>query len=342
MKNVKSGNSSLKRASINKNDEFYTQYSDVEAELISYTNHNPDVFRGKVILLPCDDPTKSNFTKYFINNFERFGIKKLISSCFKSLNSSVEEEIKHGKVFVLEAKDISLIDVNNVPFDYLKGDGDYASDEVTAFRDEADFIITNPPFSLFRHLFKWLMAAKETKFLLMGNIGAYTYSTVFPYFKDGTFWSGYGCNIGINFIVPKAFASSKIKQIDGKNTYSICVSWYTNIEHGKVNPFLKLNTMAHNIEFSKRKEVKGKPYVSYDNFVGLEVPYTAVIPSDYDGPMGVPISFLSKFNPNQFEILGVLTCANCPTEYKLPTAKRYSSPAIGNREVYQRLLIKRR
>ena len=190
-------NSSLSSAKNAKNDEFYTQYYDIEAEMNAYTEFNPDVFRGKTILLPCDDPEWSNFTKYFAANFEKFGLKKLISTSYAKgagnrqltlfeMESPLYDEELHetrGKLFTLtHDKDGSgMIDTDDIEFSgYLKGDGDFRSDEVRRLRDESDIIITNPPFSLFREFLAWIMEGKK-QFIILGNMNAIPYKEVFPY-----------------------------------------------------------------------------------------------------------------------------------------------------------------
>ena len=195
-----SGNSSLGAAKAAKNDEFYTQYSDIEAEMNAYIEYDPDVFRGKTILLPCDDPEWSNFTKYFAANFERLGIKRLISTSYAKgagnrqtsifeLESPLFDESKHetrGKLFTLtrDRDGSGGIDTDDIEFSgYLKGDGDFRSAEVTALRDEADVIVTNPPFSLFREFLAWIMAGKK-QFVIIGNQNAITYKEVFPLLKS--------------------------------------------------------------------------------------------------------------------------------------------------------------
>ena len=200
-------NSNLGAARRAKNDEFYTQYSDIEAEMNAYVEFNPDVFRDKTVLLPCDDPEWSNFTKYFAANFERFGLKKLISTSYaKSAGSQqltlfeqdsplydADKHDTHGKLFTLtrDKDGSSRVDTDDIEFSgYLEGDGDFRSAEVTALRDEADIIITNPPFSLFREFLAWILEAGK-QFVILGNMNAITYKEVFPHLKDNEIWLGY-------------------------------------------------------------------------------------------------------------------------------------------------------
>ena len=246
-------NASLGAAKTAKNDEFYTQYSDIEAEMNAYVEYNPDVFRGKTILLPCDDPEWSNFTKYFAANFERFGLKKLISTSyakgagnqqltlFEMESPLYDEELHetHGKLFTLSRdKDSSgNIDTDDIEFSgYLEGDGDFRSAEVTKLRDEADIIITNPPFSLFREFLAWIIVGKK-QFVIIGNVNAITYKEVFPLLKDNKVWLGYSIHSGDRkFNVPDDYpleaAGCGIDE-DGRKYIRVKgVRWFTNIDHG--------------------------------------------------------------------------------------------------------------
>lgn len=323
-------NSSLGSARKEKNDEFYTQYCDIEAEMNAYVEYDPDVFRGKTVLCPCDDPEWSNFTRYFAANLTRFGLKKLISTSYaKSAgsrqltlfeqNSPAYDETKHdthGKLFTLtsDANDNGLVDTDDIRFSgYLDGDGDFRSDEVTALRDEADIIITNPPFSLFREFLAWILET-DKKFVIMGSMNAITYKEVFPLLRDNKMWLGYSIHSGDRkFNVPDDYPldaagcgvdanGSKFIRVKG-------VRWFTNIDHGLRHEKLILDTIAHNLKFNKRLRKKLKndygkvEYPHYDNYDAIEVPFTECIPSDYDGVMGVPITFMDKYNPDQFEIV---------------------------------------
>lgn len=316
-------NDNLKHARKAKNDEFYTQWADIEKEIMAYIEYNPDVFKGKTILLPCDDPEWSNFTKFFAQNFEAFGIKKLISTSYafesKNVNmpyqtSLFEEQAPHfdpdinktrGKIFTLDhdTNQNGVIDIEDLEWQYLEGDGDFRSDEVKKLRDEADIIVTNPPFSLFREFLAWIMEANK-KFTIIGNKNAVTYKEIFNFIKNNKLWSGRTEWAGGLWFETKNKddVDKVIDGIDMKNTPSI---WFTNLEHGRRHQPLQLMTMADNIKHSKRKKVKGHEYQKYDNYDAIEVPFTEAIPSYYDGVMGVPISFLDKYCPEQFEILGL-------------------------------------
>lgn len=317
--------SSAKKA---KNDEFYTQYEDIEKEINAYLEYNPDVFKGKTVLSPCDDPEWSNFTKYFTQNFKKLGLKKFISTSYApglksdgetyqpplfEIESEFYDEKKstaNGKIFVLtqDENEDGKIDINDLRWEYLEGDGDFRSDEVKKLRNESDFIITNPPFSLFREFVLWINEA-DKKFSIIGNMNAITYKEVFPLIKDNKIWLGVtNFNTGMYFFVPESFVYSESykfeKEIDGKKASRVPgVCWFTSIEHGRRHEPMKLMTKDENIKFSKHKEIKGIGYKKYDNYDAIEVPYADSIPSDETLAMGVPISFLHKYNPDQFEIV---------------------------------------
>lgn len=323
-------NQNLGDAKKAKNDEFYTQFHDIEKEMNAYLDYNPEVFRGKTILLPCDDPEWSNFTKYFAQNFHTLGLKKLISTSYapnskpKELNvqptlfeleSPQFDETKtasNGKIFTLsrDTNGDEHIDVNDLEWDYLEADGDFRSAEITALRDEADIIITNPPFSLFRTFLEWIVEAHK-QFVIIGNMNAITYKEVFPLIKGDRMWLGATANgTDLVFRVPEGFEvtpSDREKAARmgyvGDFTRLGNACWFTSIDHGRRHQPIPLMTEADNIKFSKHKEVRGYGYQKYDNFEAIEVPFTDAIPSDHEGIMGVPISFLSKYDPDQFEIL---------------------------------------
>jgi hypothetical protein len=277
--------------------------------------------------LPCDDPEWSNFTKYFAQNFERFGLKKLIStsyahnskqlavgytpSLFESDNPQFDQQktLVKGKIFTL-CKDTTQdgrIDINALQWTYLEGDGDFRSEEVKALRDQADMIITNPPFSLFREFLKWIVEGGK-QFVIIGNMNAITYKEVFPLIKQNKMWLGESIHSGDReFGVPQHYpleaASNRIDEKGNKYIRVKGVRWFTNFEHGRRHQPLQLMTMQDNLRFNKK--MKGKEaYDKYDNYDAIEVSFTDAIPSDYTGVMGVPISFLDKYCPEQFEILG--------------------------------------
>ena len=325
-------NSNLGAAKTAKNDEFYTQYSDIEAEMNAYVEYNPDVFRDKTILLPCDDPEWSNFTKYFASNFERFGMKKLISTSYAKGSSNhqitmfelmsplydEEKHEEHGKLFTLtsDSDGSGRIDMDDVEFSgYLEGDGDFRSAEVTALRDEADIIITNPPFSLFREFLAWIMDG-EKQFSIIGNQNAITLKEVFPLLRDNKIWLGDSIHSGDRkFYVPDDYplnAATCGVDPDGRKWLRVKgVRWFTNIDHGGHHEPMLLDTMEHNLKFNKKlrrkleKDFGTIEYPCYGNYEAIEVPISECIPSDYEGVMGVPITFLDKYAPEQFEVLAL-------------------------------------
>ena len=321
-------NESLSAAKAAKNDEFYTQYYDIEREINAYLEFDPEVFRGKTVLLPCDDPEWSNFTLYFAQHFQTLGLKKLISTSYapdsKKYRAPYQPSLfeqdapqfdpaktsVRGKIFVLDhdRSGDGVIDFHDIEWQYLEGDGDFRSPEVTALRDEADIIVTNPPFSLFREFLAWIVEA-DKKFLIIGNMNAITYKEVFPLLMHNKIWLGSTIHSGDReFGIPDEYpitASGWRIDENGKKYIRVKgVRWFTNIDHGRRHQPLSLMTMEENIMYSKHKDIRGRGYVHYDNYDAIEVPYTDAIPSDYDGAMGVPITFLDKYCPDQFEILG--------------------------------------
>lgn len=315
-------NKNLSKAKNAKNDEFYTQYSDIEKEMRAYIEYNPNVFQNKTVLMPCDDPEWSNFTKFFAQNFERFGLKKLISTSYahesKTYKSNYQPTLfelsdpqydeqkttKNGKLFTLtrDKSGDGKVDVTDLEWSYLNGDGDFRSEEIKKFRDESDIIVTNPPFSLFREFLAWIVEGKK-KFVIIGNKNCVTYKEVFPLIKENKLWSGRTeWSGGMWFETKNERDVDKV--IDGINMKNVASIWLTNIDHGRRHQPLPLMTMQENIKFSKDKKIKGKKYQKYDNYDAMEVPLVDAIPSDYQGIMGVPISFLDKYSPEQFELIG--------------------------------------
>lgn len=302
----KSWNKNLTNAKKAKNDEFYTLYHDIEKEVNAYIEYNPDVFRGKIIFLPCDDPEWSNFTRFFAQNFERFGLEKLISTsyaqnskeCKDTLQSSLLEvnspkydktkTDSKGKIYTL-TRDLSWdgkVNVDDLDWNYLEGDGDFRSEEVRKLRDEADIIITNPPFSLFREFIAWVTDINK-QFLIISNLNAITYKEIFPLIKGNKIWLGISVG-GKTYIKP-----DKSEQKMGNTC------WFTNLDHGRRHKKLSLMTQSDITKF-----VTKKPFEKYDNYDAIEISLVKNIPSDYDGVMGVPISFLDKYSPEQFDIVG--------------------------------------
>ena len=321
-------NKSLGKAKAARADEFYTCYEDIQREMNAYIEYNPDVFRDKVILLPCDDPSWSNFTKFFAQNFEQLGIKKLISTSY-SMNRKKEkygngfvqlslfdfenddnydeqkEEIK-GKIFVLE-RDVNRsgeIDIDDLQWKYLDGDGDFQSEEVTMLRNEADIIVTNPPFSMFKEFIPWILNANK-QFIVIGNLNSITYKEIFPHLMHNRIWLGKGFKGMAGHFINNVYEDYATAGDHREGMIRVSgVIWYTNIEHGRRHQPIPLMSMADNIKFSKHKEIRGHSYPHYETLDGIEVKYTDAIPSDYKGIMGVPKSFMEQYCPEQFEILG--------------------------------------
>jgi hypothetical protein len=303
-------NKSLNRAKERQRDEFYTLYGDIEREVNAYVEYNKDVFRDKTVLCPCDDPTWSNFTQFFVNNFEALGLQKLISTCIASGDDT------QGKVLVLDRS--NYLEGDKVAWQYLNGDGDFRSEETTKYRDEADIIVTNPPFSLFREFFKWVIEANKS-FLVVANLNTVITASVFPYIKENKIWLGKGFdrNVGCFRTI------YEYRDENGLRRFCNCC-WLTNLPHNCRQP-MKLNTLRDIKAHSIYKELRGKDFVKYDNYDAIDIPYVKSIPLDYDGAMGVPITFLYQYLPEQFEILDKL-----------------SSPRLMERALYKRIIIRNR
>ena len=353
------GNANLGAAKAVKNDEFYTQWNDIENEMQAYLEYDPDVFRGKTVLLPCDDPEWSNFTKYFALNFNKLGLKKLISTSYAlSPNPAIEER---GRVYVLErgedANGDGRLNKEGLTWDYLEGDGDFRSDEVTKLRDEADIVVTNPPFSLFRGFLAWLIEG-DVKFSIIGSKNSITYKEVFPMFRDDKLWLGNGFAKGnAYFRIPPELArdfAAGVYDEDASTVHFRNINWFTNIEHGRRHEPLLLMTMEDNLIYGS-KRVRQTAYPHYDNYDAIEVPETKGIPSDYAGVMGVPISFLDKHSPEQFEIIGMAKrgAGDPALKTRVYTAEDYSNYSDLNagpviiengtpRNTYPRILIRHR
>jgi len=375
-------NNNLAAAKAAKNDEFYTQWADIEREVNAYLDYDPDVFRGKVVLLPCDDPEWSNFAKFFALHFMDYGLAKLISTSYApdsnpalfsyeptlfEFNDPQFDETKtytNGKKFTLEPHDINddgVINIDDLQWKYLEGDGDFRSDEVTALRDEADIVITNPPFSLFREFVTWLIDGGK-QFSVIGSNNAITYKEVFPLIRSNRLWKGATANSSdMVFGVPQSFTVSdadrqKAERLgypsDDDNIFTRLGNscWLTNIDHGRRHQPLQLMTEADNVKFSKHAGIRGVGYERYSNFDAIEVPYSDAIPADFDGLMGVPVTFLDKYNPDQFEIVGTSDGAFAAALGVTPLGPEY----VGNvgrtklglartsKAVFKRILIRRR
>ena len=380
-------NDSLSNAKNKKNDEFYTVYDYIQREMNAYLEYDPDVFRGKTVLLPCDDPEWSNFTRFFAQNFESLGLKKLISTSyavdsksakygysdkdechqltiFEMMSPQYDESITRarGKIFTL-TRDMNrsgAVDIDDLEWHYLEGDGDFRSDEVKALRDEADIIVTNPPFSLFKEFVAWVMEAGKSV-VIIGSQNAIVYKEIFPLLKENKLWIG-ATNNGKDMVfeVPEgAEVAPKDREKAAKLGYvgnytrlgNAC--WFTNINHGRRHQPLSLMTMADNMKFSKHKQIRENGYQKYDNYDAIEVPFNDAIPSDYDGVMGVPITFMDKYCPEQFEIIWQASgnaSANAPDGIMDmlnfdPTIKYgggLGAAVVDGKAVYCRILIKRK
>ena len=315
-------NSNLSNAKKNKNDEFYTKYYDIEKEINVYLEYNINIFKNKIILLPCDDPEWSNFTMYFVNNFERFGLKKLISTSYSHKTN--------GKIFTLTR---DMISDEKIKWTYLKGDGDFRSREVIELRNEADIIITNPPFSLFREFIAWI---GDKNFLILGNMNAIVYKEVFPLIKNNDIW------LGVNN------GAKEYNQPDGTTAKMGNTIWFTNMEHNRRHNPLQLMTMDENIQYSKHLFIREAGYPTYKDYDAIEVAFTDSIPYDYEGVMGIPISFLNVHSPEQFKILGVCEPAISNeqllkySKFKMYASRQVVVDGIPCQKRYHRLLIKKK
>ena len=328
-------NKNLTNAKRAKNDEFYTQYSDIQKEIEAYLEYSPDVFRGKVVYCNCDDPFESNFFRYFVLNFNKLGLKQLITTSYvpspitgtlfplseiEGLKKSTRKQ--PFKIEINEVKDLNndgavnlkdiecLLRQDQNATTLLKGNGDFRSDECIKLLKQSDIVVTNPPFSLFREYVKQLFDYGK-KFLIIGNKNAITYKEIFPLIKDNRMWAGVtSFNKDMLFISPDKIDPSKLpstatRVVDGVAYLRSPSIWLSSLDHGRRHQPLPLMTTEENLKYSKHKEIKGKKaYEKYDNYDAIEIPFTDSIPSDYDGVMGVPISFLDKYNPEQFELVG--------------------------------------
>lgn len=350
-------NKNLTNAKRVKNDEFYTQYQDIQKEVEKYVEYDPDVFRGKVVYCNCDDPFESNFFKYFANKFKSYGIKKLITTSYVGSpiaetqlqlfgsgeinNKEKSPERKNKKAYKIEINKVSdltkdgITNLNDVKYllkhnknasSLLHGDdkyaaGDFRSRECIELLKQADIVVTNPPFSLFREYIKQLVDFNK-KFLIIGNMNAITYKEVFPLLKENKIWLGnnYKVNAGAMFFeIPEDIANlEQVREVKtnehGKKVYVTRVQgvrWFTNLDHGRRHEPLRLMIKAEVIRY-----VTKKPFEKYDNYDAIEVSLVKNIPSDYKGVMGVPVSFLDKYNPDQFEILGTSDNGLVDDKYK--------------------------
>ncbi|GIW68051.1 MAG: putative adenine-specific methylase [Candidatus Parcubacteria bacterium] len=358
-------NITLTNAKKVKNDEFYTQYQDIQKEIEAYLEYNPNTFRDKVIYCNCDDPYESNFFRYFALNFRKLGLKKLITTSYSpshiactqldlfdtknNVHTSKNSQKKVAIKFVIQEvgdidkdgefnlKDIAkqLKDNKNNEWSLLQGNGDFRSKECIELLKQSDIVVTNPPFSLFREYVKQLFDYNK-KFLIIGSISAITYKEIFPLIRDNKMWLGNGFSGGnAYFYTPniREFASGVYDPKTGLVKFRN-VHWFTNLDHGRRHEFIPLMTMAENLKFNKKVKKNPNSYKKYDNYDAIEVPYTEAIPSDYKGIMGVPISFLDRYNPEQFEILGL-------DDHRVqPPNWRGRGPELNGKTLYRRIIIK--
>lgn len=320
----KAKNRNLGQARAAKKDEFYTQRPDIERELKHYRKH----FKGKVVYLNCDDPRVSNFFHYFSYNFEALGLKKLIATCYKSqavdLFSQNDSEEAIWLEYTGDKDGNGMPDLEEIGIKTLKGDGDFRSEESIELLKQADIVVTNPPFSLFREYVAQLIEY-DKKFIIVGPRSALTLKSVFPLVRDNKMWLGYGFQAGNAYFAtptsqPGDYASGVYNPDTGLVKFrNVC--WYTNLDISKRHEDLVLYKKYNPAEYPK-----------YDNYDAIEVGKTADIPVDYDGVMGVPTTFLDRYNPDQFEIVG--------NEYSLNISK--GRGYVNGKRLFARIFIKRK
>ena len=371
----KGTNQLLHKAKSSKNDEFYTQFSDIQKEVEAYLEYDSNTFKDKVVYSNCDDPYESNFFRYFVLNFNKLGLRQLITTSYKPspvANTQLQlfgnddtlskvkgrPKVTANKFIINEVHDIdgngefNLKDVaqqlkanKNNEWSPLEGDGDFRSDECINLLKQSDIVVTNPPFSLFREYVQQLFDYKK-KFLIIGNINCITYKDVFQKIKNNEIWLGNGMGRWISgFIVPESYnlygTEARIDENGDRIVATNNCLWLTNLDHGRRHQPLPLMTMEDNLKFSKHKEIKGKTsYEKYDNYDAIEVPFTDSIPNDYKGLMGVPITFLDKYNPDQFKVLGASDNGAVDEKYKLPHFKKHNEPYVNGKKQYKRIFIK--
>ena len=370
-------NNNLTNAKRAKNDEFYTQFSDIQKEIQAYLDYNPDTFRNKVVYCNCDDPFESNFFRYFVLNFNKLGLKQLITTSYKPspiantqlelfgdnktlTKSKVRPKINANKFIINEVYDINddgefnLKDVaqqlkanKQNEWTPLESDGDFRSDECINLLKQSDIVATNPPFSLFREYVKQLFDYNK-KFLIIGNINCITYKEVFQKIKNNEIWLGNGMGRWISgFIVPESYelfgTEARIDENGDRIVATNNCLWLTSLDHRRRHQPLPLMTMEDNLKYSKHKGIKGKKaYDKYENYDAIEVPFTDAIPSDYSDLMGVPITFLDKYSPEQFEVVGASDNGVVDEKYKLPHFKKHNEPYINGKKQYKRIFIKKK
>lgn len=307
-------NANLSNAKRAKNDEFYTQLSDIENELKHYKSH----FAGKVVYCNCDDARKSNFFRFFQKKFNDYGLKKLITTSYN--------ENGHGSVLVYEGdtNGNGKLDDTEIKVSELKGNGDFRSEECIELLKEADIVVTNPPFSLFREFIATLVQY-DKKFLVIGNNNAITYKEIFPLIKENKLWLGFSDNKTMEFVMPDSYEKYNYIDKKGRKIGKVpAISWFTNLDHSKRNEEIILYKKYTPEEFPK-----------YDNYDAIEVSKVCEIPKDYNGVMGVPISFFDKYNPSQFEIVGQMANTSI-------TETNFGYPFVNGKRKYARILIRKK
>ncbi|MBC7642653.1 MAG: adenine-specific methyltransferase EcoRI family protein [Flavobacterium sp.] len=320
----KSSNKNLHSAKTSKKDEFYTQLTDIEKEMRHYKEH----FKGKVIFCNCDDPRVSNFFHYFSYNFENLGLKKLIATCYKNQERDLFSENKSEKAIYLEytgdKNGDNIPNPEEIGIIHLKGDGDFRSPECVALLQEADIVITNPPFSLFREYVAQLIQY-DKKFIIVGHQNSITYKEIFRLIKTNKIWLGYGFNRNMAHFINKHYIdyASDTDHKEGMIRVSGIV-WFTNLDTKKRHEDLILYQKYYDNESA---------YPTYDNFDAINVDKTKDIPADYSGIIGVPITFIDKYNPNQFEIIGHMATTKIDD-------LNFGYPFINGNKIYARILIK--
>lgn len=340
-------NNTLHAAKAAKNDEFYTRLEDINEEM----NHYEDKFRDKVVFCNCDDPTWSNFWKYFHMNFEYLGLKKLIATHYEA------GEVQTYKIEYTGGDDLDFEDGVITP---LQQNGDFRSDECIELLKEADIVATNPPFSLFREYVATLMKYKK-QFVIIGNMNAVSYKEIFPYVRNNELWLGVNSKGGTRrgnslcFEIPKNYHGSTVT-IDGIQMAQISAWWYTNMDHKRRHEVLETPYL-----YAKKDALYPELYPKYDNYDAINVDKTNQIPMDYDGVIGVPISFLTKYNPDQFEIVAFRkgedgkdlvftrereressTVLSYPCTTAIPGMIKNAEGAINGRNTYARITIRQK
>ena len=328
-------NDSLHKAKRAKADEFYTQLSDIENECYHYWEH----FKGKTILCNCDDPLKSNFFHYFYQHFEHLGLKKLICTCYRSSQIEMfsQGDAERAVYFIYEGdkNGNKKLDKEELDIKELKGDGDFRSLECVELLKEADIVVTNPPFSLFREYVAQLVEY-DKKFLIIGHQNAIKYKEIFRLLKENKIWLGYGFKGGAGHFISK-YQDIAVAGDHREGMIRVSgVTWYTNLEHNKRHEELILYK-----EYNPEKNPD--EYPKYDNYDAINVNKTKDIPMNYDGVMGVPITFMDKYNPEQFEIIWTTDRGGdgMLEHLKLPHS-RYDAPVVAGKGLYSRIFIRKK